>query len=107
MGSIKDEVNKEVIKKAVSRNTVENVRAPEKQRNESSSSTNPTPNKIGAECSESGCSGVLMQSMDKYPEWATEKQKEGMKLISGIASVAVYKPWLYQCTACAKKFHLH
>ena len=85
MGSIKDEVNKEVIKNAVSRNTVENVCAPEKQRNESGSSTNPTPNKIGAECSESGCSGVLMQSI----------------------SVAVYKPWLYQCTACAKKFHLH
>jgi len=85
MGSIKDEASQKVIKKAVSRNTVENVRAPEKQRNESGSSTNPTPNKIGAECSESGCSGVLMQSI----------------------SVAVYKPWLYQCTACAKKFHLH
>ncbi len=82
---VKDEVNKEVIKKAVSRNTVENVRAPEKQRNESSSSANITSNKIGAKCSDSGCSGVLMQSI----------------------SVATCKPWLYQCTACAKKFHLH
>ena len=85
MGSIKDEVNKEVIKKAVSRNTVEDVCTSQKQRNESSSTTNATPNKIGAECSKSGCSGVLMQSI----------------------SVATYKPWLYQCTACAKKFHLH
>jgi len=82
---VKDDNFQNGIKKAVSRNTVENVRAPEKQGNESSSSTNLTPNKIGAECSESGCSGVLMQSI----------------------SVAVYKPWLYQCTACAKKFHLH
>ena len=85
MGSIKDEANQKIIKKAISRNTVENVCTSEKQRDESSSSANPTPNKIGAECSESGCSGVLMQSI----------------------GVAVHKPWLYQCTACAKKFHLH
>ena len=85
MGSIKDEVNKEVIKKAVSRNAIKDVCASQKQRDEPSSTTNPTPNKIGAECPKSCCSGVLMQSI----------------------SVAVYKPWLYQCTACAKKFHLH
>ncbi len=85
MGSIKDEANQKIIKKAVSRNTIKDVCASQKQRDESSSSTNATPNKIGAECSESGCSGVLMQSI----------------------SVDVYKPWLYQCTACAKKFHLH
>jgi len=82
---VKDEVNKEVIKKAVSRDTSKDVCAPEKQGDESSSSANITPNKIGSECSSSGCSGVLMQSI----------------------SVATYKPWLYQCTACAKKFHLH
>ena len=82
---VKDEANQKIIKKAVSRNTVENVCTSQKQGNESSSSTNPTPNKIGAECSESGCSGVLMQSI----------------------SVSARKPWLYQCTACAKKFHLH
>ena len=85
MGSIKDEASQKIIKKAVSRNASTNIRTSQKQRDESCSSTNPTPNKIGAECSESGCSGVLMQSI----------------------SVDVYKPWLYQCTACAKKFHLH
>ena len=85
MGSIKDEVNKEVIKKAVSRNTVENVRAPEKQRDESGSSTNPTPNKIGAECPKSCCSGLLMQSI----------------------SVATYKPWIYNCTSCTSTFEYH
>jgi len=82
---VKDDNLQNGIKKAVSRNAIKDVRTSQKQRNESVSSENVTPNKIGAECSESDCSGVLMQSI----------------------SVAVYKPWLYQCTACAKKFHLH
>ena len=82
---VKDEVNQKIIKKAVSRDTSKDVCTSQKQGDESGSSANPTPNKIGAKCSDSGCSGVLMQSI----------------------SVATCKPWLYQCTACAKKFHLH
>ena len=82
---VKDDNLQNGIKKAVSRNTVEDVRTSQKQRNESGSSTNPTPNKIGAECPKSCCSGLLMQSI----------------------SVATYKPWIYNCTSCTSTFEYH
>ncbi len=82
---VKDEVNQKIIKKAVSRNTGKDVCAPEKQGNEPSSTANPTPNKIGAKCPKSCCSGLLMQSI----------------------SVATYKPWIYNCTSCTSTFEYH
>jgi len=81
MGSIKDETKKTKINSNVDK-AMDTAR---QSGNDDVINQKDERHPKNLKCPKLCCHGVLMQSI----------------------SVAVYKPWLYQCTACAKKFHLH
>ena len=82
---VKDDNLQDEKKNALSGNAVENLRSSKRPRNECRSGENNGSNQSGAKCPVEDCGGILT--------WHT--------------SVDIYTPWLYQCTTCAKKFHLH